>query len=144
MFLEAIAIASIAFNNLSPSDHVPLDDFQTVESVDPTLQPTVLSVQNQIIDYCASTGEQGAGIMLARQSGVKLTDLLALMNEHAPDEGIARHLTHQMSMKAYAGPRYSTESVQESAIEDFQLSSEFECFKYINEVGVFKALGVDE
>lgn len=72
---------------------------------------------------CTSVSTTAAEIMKARQNGVPMSKLIEIFKKD--DAAIFRRLT----ISAYESPRYSTESIQEKSIQDFENKAFLDCYK---------------
>lgn len=77
-------------------------------------------------ELCASVSTTAAEIMKARQNGVAMSKLIEIFKKD--DAAIFRRLT----ISAYESPRYSTESMQEKSIQDFENKAFLDCYKATN------------
>ena len=82
--------------------------------------------KNSSDGLCSSVSTTAAEIMKARQNGVAMSKLIDLFKKD--DAAIFRRLT----ISAYESPRYSTESMQEKSIQDFENKAFLDCYKAMN------------
>ena len=77
-------------------------------------------------DFCKSHSELIGKVMHARQAGVPLSRILEIL-----DDGSAlSELEIEMALMAYGKPRYSTERMQERAIQEFANNAMLLCMKH--------------
>lgn len=76
-------------------------------------------------DVCVSISEVAEAIMMNRQIGVPLVDMMRI----AADNQMLRILT----MEAYKMPRFNGEEHQERAVQDFTDRVTLECYKQVGE-----------
>lgn len=82
------------------------------------------SVQAEELD-CAFFSKVAEKVMEARQVGVSMTSVMGAFEKVANDNGFYEGLI----MLAYEQPRYSTESAQQRAIEDFRDDTALTCYQ---------------
>lgn len=65
-------------------------------------------------ERCRLIAMNAEGIMTARQIGVPLSDILAVVNQSADP------LWRTLTLEAYSAPRYVSQTAQQRAVDDFR------------------------
>jgi len=78
---------------------------------------------------CPMLGNQAETIMKARQNGVPMSDLMALVSKHFSGDGIMANFSKQMVVAAYKVPQYNGAKYKASAAHDLRTEWELMCYQ---------------
>ena len=81
---------------------------------------------NDSYEKCKVSSDFARAVMSGRQTGVKMSDMLEVIKSANPE---IKEILEYIIIEAYQESRYSTESIKEKTITDFENSIYLECVK---------------
>ena len=85
-------------------------------------------------DFCAVVAEFARNAMIGRQNGAKLSDLINHLknSDSEANSEAAFNMAKEIAIQAFEQPRYTTKSVQQKAITDFENTYYLACLKALS------------
>ena len=80
------------------------------------------------VKYCTEISDLARLIMTGRQRNAPMSAMMEIVTQHSSGEKMTKGLT-AMIMLAYGQPRYSTERMQQNAINDYANDTFLACMR---------------
>lgn len=99
--------------------------------------PATADILSRIDSTCKHSGDIAYGVMVARQNGVALSDLLSKLSElwsEQPADGLyktIRLMVRAMTIQAYETPRFLVEANKVRAAEEYRDTFTLSCYEIL-------------